>query len=184
MSVLDDDNIKKKEAFHLYSTGMSKNKIAQTLGIARNTVLAWSKKGDWDEKLKAEKGTVVNTEGKLVPIDIEEADLKYLQTQTINKGMRTIYTLMSKIEEAVLSGQESDLRINIKTLVDALDKFYRLQIFLKDGGVSKKEVHVKQENVDWTSIIKESIKAKQDHGDDFDEKEFVRKAVEQSFGKE
>ena len=185
MSALDSDDIRHKEAYILYAQGYNKTQISKQIGVARKTIINWSQKHEWDKRLAKQKEaeTPLDPEN-LKPLRLDDADKQFLQEQTISKGMRTLYTLMNRVESAVLSNQEDDLKVNIKTLVDALDKFYRLQVFLRDGGVDKKEVHVKKESIDWTTIIQESIAAKKEHGESFDEKEFLKKAMSRSLGKD
>ena len=159
--------------FQAYKKGYSLKEIADQNQVSTRTMTRLRKDGEWDKRKDTEALTAkrsANLIGK-----------QELSLNLFNETLELAYELLKGVKEEAI--ENGFARVPLKQITDVVDKLVRLQMFMDSGGVSKKQVEVREHKIDWNDMIKATLEAKKDDPN-FDDREFVRKAVNKVFNKD
>ena len=163
---------------------MSLTELAIKYNRSRNTLTKYKKDGKWDERKEKEdaeiKALVPYVHGLLEKAPSEVREL------SIQDAEVCLNLVLRRYKDALLAGDENTAGIvnSIHKISSSLEKFQNVEIKKKTGGVTKTEVHVKKETINWDKIIRLSIEAKKEHGESFDESKFLEEAINASVKKD
>lgn len=152
-----------------YISGLTVKEVAAKHKINYRRLLRIATDSKWtDRKAMVEAGVkdVAN-----IPNDV-------LQDQAITKILRVLHKIAEDTEKSLFNGDDALARMNIKSMVDSIDKIVRLKMHVANGGVETKNVNVRKQTVDWNKLIEQSVEAKKKFGEDFDEKEFLKDVID------
>ncbi len=156
-----------------YRQGLSLVEIADKHGLNPKTVSRAKKAGNWESRKEQD---ALETKRKHAV-----ASKKELSLDIFNNTLHLAYDMLSEIRDA--AKVEGYGKVPIKTMADVVDKLLRLQVYLNNDGVEKKQVETREHKIDWNNMIKATLDAKK-QDPEFDDREFVRKAVSKAFGNE
>ena len=170
------NELDKEIMFGEFIRGSDLKAIASKHGINYRRLLRISNKEDWkDKKALVQSQTT----------DLAKVDTDTLQNEAITRTLRVLHKIAADTETMLLAGSDVDqltVKMNIKTMVDAIDKLVRLKMHVESGGVEKKEVNVKKQTIDWNQMIEQATEARKKFGEDFNEKEFLAKVIDIEVG--
>ena len=162
---------------------ISYSDIEKTHKISARTLVRWAKEHEWDERWEKE-------------LAIAEYHSITAKTSIMNDSLDTSIVIMDKLVRSLHRMEEEfsdnplgvvSLNKTIKDYVSSLDKLIRLKMFVQNGGMDKtqvnKNIHIKQEKLDWNMLISQCVNLKKEHGNNFDDMKFVKSAVDAAYKK-
>lgn len=166
----------KQDMYEQFCKGLTLKEIAETYQISYRTIVRYSKDGNWSE----EKAKLKEELKDLETVD-DQADLP---SKAIDSTLRALNKMAADLNRDIQTGKEPT--VNYKNLVDALDKAVKLRMHVDTGGVTKTEhtVNKKVQTLDWNKLIESAVKAKKEHGEGFNEKEFLKNVIDAEVVKE
>ena len=162
--------IERELMYQEYLSGKSARSIAIKNNVSIISMHNYVNRNHWKERraLLQEEMAVTET------IPKEE-----LRRKTAKEAGLFLGKYISEARIMLESGNIHDINMSrIKQAVDSFDKIVRLEEFIENGGKDVKEVNVKKQTLDWNQAIEQSIRAKKEHGEDFNEKEFLSKVID------
>ena len=156
-------------------------KIAEELGISTKTVHKYKNKDEWEsrkEREDKENRALAEVSRELIALNAED-----IRNRSIKEIEMALYFRAKRIREAMERGDAVDgIAGELQKLASTLEKHQNVETKQSTGGVKRSEVHIKQEKIDWNEIIKLSIEARKQHGNNFDERKFIADAIKASTG--
>lgn len=165
----------KERAYKLWKKGYSMADIASKINKSERTLYRWKDEREWDERLDKEKALVKQQE-TMTEVELARENLTNLN-RLLHRAIGILEDSMGSAEDLVM------LRGAVRDYGNLMDKVIRAMAFVDNGGADMTRVKKTEEKLDWNQLIHQSLEAKKEYGDQFDEKEFAKKAIDAAFNR-
>lgn len=163
----------KEAMYKAYRKGMAMTEIAEEFGLTYRSVIKYKQKGLWDARKEQD-------------LAILKATPEQLSVEAYTKVLRTVLKLADIIERQVVldeSAEGGPVKVDLKTIVECIDKLTRLHLFAKAGGVDQKKKIIEKRihKIDYAAMAKIYMQAKQQDNLEYDAKAHLRDVIDASY---